>query len=207
MALCSDQRLVSADDHMDIHVLPPTLFQERLPANLRENGPRVVDTDDGPFWRVEGRLMSPSGRKGKGLLHADEHGFRPGQPDRRASRTWTTGRRVFPRDLQPDDDADAGPGADPARGVHDRLQRLGGGLQLGISPQRLVPLASIPASTPEEARDELLRVAKLGLRGGIVSQFEGSEPIFEDSWHPFWDAAQEVGLPIHVHLDSGTATA
>jgi predicted TIM-barrel fold metal-dependent hydrolase len=201
MALRPDQRLVSADDHMDIHVLPPTLFQERLPARLRENGPQVVDTDDGPFWRVEGRLMSPSGRKGKGLLHADEHGFRPGQPDTRIEdmdrdgvyahviySPMTTQMRVQDPTLR----------AACMVAYNDWAAEFG-----SASPQRLVPLASIPAGTPQEARDELLRVAKLGLRGGIISQFEGSEPILEDSWHPSWDAAQEVGLPINVHLDSG----
>ncbi len=202
MALRPDQRLVSADDHMDIHVLPPSLFQERLPKNLRADGPRVVETDDGPFWQVEGRLMSPSGRKGRGLLHADQHGFRPGQPETRLEdmdrdgvysqviySPMTTQMRLQDPILR----------AGCMRAYNDWAAGFG-----QAAPNRLVPLASIPASTPGEARDELLRVAKLGLRGAIVSQFEGSEPIFEASWHPFWDAAQEVGLPINVHLDTGT---
>ena len=65
MPLSSDQRIISADDHMDLHVLPPELFEDRLPRALRDRGPRVVRTDDGPYWQVEGRLLSPSGRKGK----------------------------------------------------------------------------------------------------------------------------------------------
>ena len=52
MALDKNQKIISADDHMDIHVLPPGLFQERLPASLRDRGPRVIDTDDGPFWQA-----------------------------------------------------------------------------------------------------------------------------------------------------------
>ena len=54
MSLSPDQRLISADDHIDIHVLPPDLFAARLPAALREVAPRVVETDDGPFWQVRG---------------------------------------------------------------------------------------------------------------------------------------------------------
>jgi predicted TIM-barrel fold metal-dependent hydrolase len=202
MALRPDQRLISADDHMDIHVLPPPLFQERLPQNLRADGPKVVETEDGPFWQVEGRLMSPSGRKGKGLLHADQHGFRPGQPETRLEdmdrdgvyahviySPMTTQMRLQDPTLR----------AACMRAYNDWVAEF-----CQAAPNRLVPLASIPASTPDEAREELLRVAKLGLRGAIVSQFEGTEPIFEASWHPFWDAAQEVGLPISVHLDTGT---
>ena len=72
MSLSPDQRLVSADDHMDIHVLPPELWQERLPAGLRERGPKVVDTDDGPYWVIDGEQVSPSGRKATGFIRSEE---------------------------------------------------------------------------------------------------------------------------------------
>jgi predicted TIM-barrel fold metal-dependent hydrolase len=49
-----------------------------------------------------------------------------------------------------------------------------------------------------------LRCAKLGHRGAIVSNTIGrGAPLFDEVWEPFWDAAQEVGLPIHVHLAGG----
>ena len=83
MALDANQRFISADDQMDIHVLPPELFQERLPTALRERGPRVVDTPDGPFWQAEGRQLSPSGRKASGYIRSEDHGFRPGRPETR----------------------------------------------------------------------------------------------------------------------------
>ena len=54
MSLQPDQRLVSADDHMDIHVMPPDLWQTRLPRSLRERGPKVVETDDGDPTVVSG---------------------------------------------------------------------------------------------------------------------------------------------------------
>ena len=46
------QRIVSCDDHMDISVLPPDLWTARLPAGLRDAGPRVRDTADGRFWMI-----------------------------------------------------------------------------------------------------------------------------------------------------------
>jgi predicted TIM-barrel fold metal-dependent hydrolase len=202
MALSPNQRIISADDHMDLHVLPPEVFQGRLPRGLRGRGPKVVDTDDGLFWEVEGRLLSPSGRKGKGLLHGQQHGFRPGQPDTRLEDMDRDG--VYAHVIY-------SPMTTQLR-LQDPVLRAACMIAYNdwvaefcrANPDRLVPLASVPASSPQEARDELLRVAKLGLRGAIVSQFEGSEPLFEDAWHPFWDAAEEVGLPINVHLDSGT---
>ena len=83
MSLDPGQKLISADDHMDIHVLPPDLYQKRLPQALRGRGPKVVETDDGPCWVIDGKQVSPSGRKSAGYIRSEEHGFRPGTPEQR----------------------------------------------------------------------------------------------------------------------------
>ena len=202
MSLSPDQRLVSADDHMDIHVLPPELWQERLPASLRERGPKVVETDDGPFWEIDGQRVSPSGRKAAGFIRSDEHGFRPGTPQQRLEdmdrdgvyshvvySPTTTQMRIEESELR----------AACQRAYNDWAVEFN-----AADPNRLVLLADIPSHDPKSAADELSRVAKLGLRGAIVHQFQGADPIFEPSWHPFWDVAQEAGLPISVHLGPGT---
>ena len=80
MSLPVDQIVISADDHLDIHAMPPDLWSSRLPEQWRERGPRVEPTPEGPYWFCGGRRVAPSGRKGAGYLAADEHGFRPGQP-------------------------------------------------------------------------------------------------------------------------------
>jgi predicted TIM-barrel fold metal-dependent hydrolase len=198
MALDSNQRIISADDHMDIHVLPPELFQERLPAALREQGPRVVETPDGPFWQAEGKLLSPSGRKGKGYIDSEEHGFRPGRPETRLEdmdrdgvytqviySPMTTQMRIADVELR----------AACMRAYNDWAAEFN-----RLDPRRLLLLAHLPGHDPKASRDELLRVAKLGHKGAIIAQDEGMAPIFEDEWHPFWDSAQETGLPIHAHL-------
>ena len=72
------------------------------------------------------------------------------------------------------------------------------------SPNRLILLPDLPSYDPLVAKNELLRCAKLGHKGAIVSDTVGrGAPIFEDAWAPFWDAAQETGMPIHVHLAGG----
>jgi hypothetical protein len=72
-------------------------------------------------------------------------------------------------------------------------------------PKRLILLPDLPSYDPIVAKKELLRCAKLGHKGAIVSDTVGrGAPLFEDEWAPFWDAAQETGLPIHVHLSGGT---
>jgi predicted TIM-barrel fold metal-dependent hydrolase len=201
MALTPDQRIVSADDHMDIHVLPPNLYQERLPAALRERGPRVVDTDDGPFWQIDGERISPSGRKAAGFIRAEAHGFRPGDPatrledmDRDGVHTHviysptTTQMRIQDPELR----------AACQRAYNDWAADFN-----AADADRLVCLADIPSHDAAAARDELLRAAGLGHRGAIVHQFQGQDPLFEDSWLPFWDAVEETGLPISIHLGPG----
>jgi len=198
MALDSEQRIISADDHMDIHVLPPSLFEERLPAAFRDAGPRVVETPDGPFWQAEGRLLSPSGRKAKGYIRSEEHGFRPGQPEKRLEdmdRDGVYAQVVYSPMTTQMRIADAELRAACMRAYNDWASEFN-----RVEPSRLLLLSHLPGHDPAAARDELLRVAGLGHRGAIIGQDEGVAPIFEDEWHPFWDAAEETGLPIHAHL-------
>jgi hypothetical protein len=54
-------RIISADDHMDMAVLPPDLWRERLPIGLKDRAPTVVETPDGLCWSAEGRILGPSG--------------------------------------------------------------------------------------------------------------------------------------------------
>ena len=52
MPLLPDQKIISADDHMDIHVMPPGVFEERLP--------HLVDLADG----AENTRRTAAGRFG-----------------------------------------------------------------------------------------------------------------------------------------------
>src|SRR5689334_17305022 len=77
------QRIISADDHMDLHVMPARLFVDRVAPSWRERVPAVIDTDDDPCWSLGSTIVGPSGRKTKGLLAADAHGFHPGVAEHR----------------------------------------------------------------------------------------------------------------------------
>jgi hypothetical protein len=79
----AEQVLISADDHLDIHAMPPDVWSSGLPREWRERGPHVEETPDGPYWICDGQRVSPSGRKETGFIAAHDHGFRPGQPQTR----------------------------------------------------------------------------------------------------------------------------
>ena len=196
------QKLISADDHMDIHVLPPDLYQKRLPEALRERGPKVVETDDGPFWVIDGQPVSPSGRKTAGYIRAEEHGFRPGTPEQRLEdmdRDGVHAQVVYSPTTTQMRIEDAELRAACMRAYNDWGAEFN-----QVAPDRLLLLADIPSHDAKAAADELERAARLGHRGAIVHQFQGADAIFEASWQRFWDVAQDHELPISVHLGPGT---
>src|SRR4029079_15027943 len=77
------ERIISADDHMDMNVLQPDLFVAGVPSAMRTAVPTVVDSDVGPMWTLAGELLGPSGRRAKGLITQNDPGFRPGMPRER----------------------------------------------------------------------------------------------------------------------------
>jgi uncharacterized protein len=201
MSLPADQTVISADDHLDIHAMPPDAWS-RLPASWRDRGPHVEETPDGPFWFCEGRRISPSGRKEAGYISANDHGFRPGQPATRLEdmdRDGVYATVVYGPMCTQLQIRDAALHAQVATVYNEwaaEFQRQ--------APHRLVLLPDIPPYDPQAAKDELERCAKLGHKGAIVSSTVGrGKPLFDEEWTPFWDAAQEIGIPIHVHLAGG----
>jgi predicted TIM-barrel fold metal-dependent hydrolase len=202
MSLPADQVLISADDHLDIHAMPVDVWSARLPKQWRDRGPRVEETPDGPYWMCDGQKISPSGRKEKGYIAAHDHGFRPGQPATRLEDMDRDGVRA---------QVVYGPTCTQLRmtdaALHEQVSKVYNDWAAEFqkhAPDRLILLPDLPSYDPLVARDELVRCAKLGHKGAIVSDTVGrGAPIFEDEWAPFWDAAQEAGLPIHVHLAGG----
>ncbi len=192
--------IVSADDHMDMNVLPPDLWTSRLPARLRDRVPRVVDAADGPVWQADGRSWGPSGRKASGLIVRKQHGFRPGVPADRLADMDEDG--VFaqiiygpPTGFQL---ADAELKLEVLRAYNDWAAEYN-----AVAPDRLVVLAQLPGHDPGAAAAEVTRVAKLGHKGVQLGLHEGQSPVFEDEWLPFWAAAEDAGLPVSFHLAGG----
>jgi predicted TIM-barrel fold metal-dependent hydrolase len=194
------ERIISADDHMDVNVLPPDLFVERVPARLRDRAPHVVESDDGAVWVVDGAVVGPSGRRAKGLVTKDDHGFRPGRPHDRLGdmdRDGVYAQVIYGPPLGlPVTDREVLTAC--LRAYNDWAAEFN-----ATAPDRLVVLAILPSHDPEVARAELERVAAAGHRGALVGVFDAPEPPFEDAWAGFWATANEIAIPISFHLGSG----
>jgi predicted TIM-barrel fold metal-dependent hydrolase len=201
-----EYKVISADDHIDLRWLPPDLWKERLPAHLRDRAPSVVETEKGPNWQCEGTLWGLWAPYGLGLSQwaLDRAGdiLKDGE-----LRTTTPDLRLTDMDR---DGVDAsvlyGP-TDPLKIADPELRRASYEAYndwliefCAHKPERLIGAAQLSMEDPLAARDELERLAKQGLRHFNILAARADPAVYDESWEPFWDRAEEVGLPIGFHL-------
>jgi predicted TIM-barrel fold metal-dependent hydrolase len=200
-------RIISCDDHMDLHTFPPKLFEERVAPEFRARAPRVIETPQGPYWQAEGELLSASGSWGMPMpsifLRAglEDNWFRPSTPQLRLEdmdRDGLYAQVIYgpPVGLRLRDPLLK---AACLRAYNDWAADFN-----SYDPDRLCMLAILPMHDPEATTAELRRVAGKGLRGAVVSLFEAPRSVFEPEWEAFWATAAETRLPISFHLSAGT---
>ena len=202
-------RFISADDHIDLRWLPKDLWSERLPAHLRERGPRVVEKENGSYWTWEGKTFSPHGyytaAQGSGAMWAIERGgvMREGElrPTTAALRLIDMDRdgadvsvMYGPTDPMPIADAELRRRCNEA--YNDWLAEF-----CAAKPERLIGVPQLSLDDPQAAGDDLERLAKRGgLRHVNILASRATPPVYDDAWEPFWALAEEVNVPIGFHL-------
>ncbi len=200
--------LYSCDDHLDLWNLPRDVWDARLPTRLRERGPRVVDSNGSVWWTCDGAVIGMYGMQGplKGYsaisrAGIEDDGLRASTPtlrlqDMDRDGVWVS--VVYGPNLLglPIDDVELK--AASLAAYNDWAAEFN-----RHEPARLSVLPVLPTHAPDAAAAELVRVARAGHRGAIISPFEFrcSDP----EWAPFWDVAAEVGLPISFHIGRGTS--
>jgi uncharacterized protein len=209
---------ISADCHLDMPWMPPTLFTDEASRELRDRMPYVEDGPDGPRWvtkaGAEFGLLNGVGPGGAKLV--------PGQ-NRRVDIMAETG--MF---------ADGKQGIQRCSDPHMRLKEmerdgvdaevifgiLGGASKMqdleaanhmlyiynswlkdfcSHYPDRHIGLACIPYGDIDAAVEEVYRAAKMGLKGIEVSCSWDMEPMWHPCWEPLWKAVSDVQLPLHFH--------
>jgi predicted TIM-barrel fold metal-dependent hydrolase len=197
----------SCDDHLDLWVLPPDLWQDRLPRALQDRAPRVIEQDGYELWSCDGTILGPSGPKLVGEYNAvvragiEDDGFRASTPALRLAdmdldglaASVIYGPSLFGLPI-PDPELKAACLA----AYNDWAGEFN-----AVAPDRLCVLPVLPAHAPEAAAAELARVAERGHRGAIISPFEFR--VGDKAWDRLWAAAQDVKLPVSFHIGHGTS--
>jgi len=202
--MANDERIFSCDDHLDMWTLPAKLWEERLPAGLRERGPRVKPTPQGDMWMVGDLVLGASRLKVKSYNALTRAGI-----DDDGSRASDPKLRLQDMDL---DNIYASviygpslfglPIPDPElkwtclATYNDWAADFN-----AVDRKRLCALPVLPTHTPEAAVKELERVAKLGHRGAIFSPFEAR--VADPQWEILWQACASLEMPLSFHIGGG----
>jgi uncharacterized protein len=206
-----DYEMISVDDHIDFQYVPSDVFTTRLPAHLRDRGPRVVELDDGTSgWVCDGRSLGrwAGGRRSTAkrsyqtaLERAglDEEGvLRPTEPELRLTDMKHDG--IYATVMY-------GPAVaieidDPElrlavyRAYNDWLQEF-----CSYDSKRLIGVAMLPAEDTAGATAELERLAERGGAKQVAMHIGRVEhPIYDPEWERFWDVIDESGIISSFHL-------
>ena len=216
--------VISADCHVDLIWLPPTLFTDNASAAMKDRMPYVTDSDEGPVWvsRSGARFglqngMGSAGRKYvPGQIHRSDRMAATGLYDDGAKGI----RRLTDPDLRIKDQDLDGVCAEVLYGILGASQRLNDGEAATemmriyndwladfcqVHPQRFAGIASIPNHDMDAAVAEVARVAERGaVRGVEVALAVDMKPLFDPHWTPLWRAVAETGLPLHFHTIGGS---
>jgi predicted TIM-barrel fold metal-dependent hydrolase len=211
----AEYKLISADSHVSE---PPDLWVERVDRRYRDRAPRlVIDPPglQGAYFLYEGYPPHPIGiglAAGKSpeelaefLTKATYADARPGgwDPAERlkdneidgveADVLYTTlGFRIFWI-------KDAGLQQECFRVYNDWLAQY-----CSYAPQRMAGLALISLYDPEAGARELVRCAKMGLKGAMIwCSPPADRPYSSDLYDPFWATAQELRMPVSLHAITG----
>ncbi|WP_207934340.1 amidohydrolase family protein [Actinomadura sp. KC06] len=212
--------LVSVDDHV---LEPPHVWQDRLPAGLKEAGPRIVRDDQGEAWVFEGKRMPTTGlsaaagkkREEFSPLPVTYEDMRPGcyEPAARiedmnragvlASLSFPSFPRFCGQAFTEADDRELGLAC--VKAYNDWMIEE----WCATAPGRLIPMIILPLWDPRLAAEEIERTAAMGARAIAFSEnpYQLGLPSIHDPsghWEPMIAAAAETGMPICMHLGSSS---
>src|SRR4051795_3058186 len=69
------EKLISADNHIDLTYCPPDLWSEQAPREWRDKAPRTEERDDGLHWIVDGEDKGMWNGVGPGFLKYQKGSF------------------------------------------------------------------------------------------------------------------------------------
>ena len=205
-------KIIDSDAHM---CELPTLWVDRIDRPFRERAPRIVKDPDGkkgsffvceklPPMRVSGAFAAGQTFDKKfleaGIENALPGGWDPAERLKDMERDgveaavlYTTfGFVLFQIE-------DAALQEACFRVYNDWLAEF-----CSYAPKQLAGLALIPLFDVEHGRQELQRCKKMGLRGALIWASPPEEQPYSSAvYDSFWAAAQDLEMPLSLHLATG----
>lgn len=209
-------RTVDSDQHI---VEPPDLWERWLPEEFRSRAPKLVkDEEGGDAWQL-GEHVEPLGL----VTCVDTH-------PRDLRWTGTSYAKLDPGCYEPkrrlelmdQDGIDAAVIFPPQRTMHYFMGGTDPEFHLaGIrayndwitsafcaeQPDRLGAICQIPTLGVEAAVEELRRLSEIGARGVSISTWPTGGEALSPEDDPFWAEAEQLQMPVHLHIALGVAGA
>jgi len=207
--------IISVDDHL---IEPPDLFVGRVPANLADRAPRIVELDGGQqAWEYEGRLYPNVGLNAVVGRPSDEWSMEPARFNEMRPGCFDIDARIADMDLcgiwaslcfpslvagfcgsvfSKSKDAELGLAC--VRAWNDWHADV----WAGTYPERIIPLQLPWLSYIGLAASEVLRNAERGFRAVSFPEFPaqlGLPSIFSGKWDPFFAACAETQTVVCLH--------
>ncbi len=194
--------LISADNHV---FEPVDLWQQRLPAGLRDRGPRLEQQGDWWCLLVEGippRKLSRVDRGSEGGGAAAHAGGSADLDSRKAdmAQDGVVAEVIYPTfGLFVDMVADPELQMACARAYNDWLAET-----FLPDPTTFIPSALVPIRDVATAVAELERVAALGYRSALIPTTPPQGTRYnQPEFDPLWSVAAEAGIPLSLHTGTG----
>ena len=204
--------VISSDEHV---FEPADLWTSRVEPKFRDRAPHVVHRaeDDTDWWMCDG-LIGASGGSGGAQM-----GMRFEAPEKMSFAGKMENVRLgayIPEERIKDMDAD---GINivllyPSQGLllygHPDSELLTAMCKAyndwlaefcGVFPDRLKGIAMLDIDNIPSGIREMERCAKLGLMGAMISVYPAEQKAYDrPEYEPLWAAAQDLGLPLSLHL-------
>ena len=205
------QKVVSADSHI---FEPGDLWEQRIEKPFRDRAPRMIrnhEGKEGTFLVAEGLapysigVIAALNKKPEELAE-----FNKASVDQLRVGGWDPAERL--KDQETDglsaeviyatyamflfalSDGDLQEAC--FRTYNDWLAEY-----CGYAPDRLAGLGLVSVYNVDQAIAELQRCAKLGMKGAMISVVPAKGYELSDrQFDPFWSAAEDLGLPISLHI-------
>ena len=212
-----DYGLISTDDHI---IEPPDVWQGRLPRRLQDRAPRVIEAEDNEVWLFEDTRIPNIGLSVMAGRSYEDYSPNAVRFSEMRAGCYNPVERL--RDM----DADGvevevlfptvpGMAGTLFAGAKDRqlalccLQAYNDWLAdtwCAADRRRLIGQMIVPLWDVALAVQELQRGARLGhkaLSFPNAPETLGLPGLGDSHWDPLWDAVEEAGLPVSLHIASG----